>query len=143
MSRHVTFNTFFVAQETRVRRGLQHPKFRVCLSHLKAKALHMLNFVQISVMSCKTLEIHGPQVHREVYCERCVVSRAFLPDDRAAPWRTRNVGTGNGLCGEGLIERVQVYLGRSFVGSFEVYVIMFVCTYFSFLTPRPCVLISN
>ena len=77
MSRHVTFNAFFVAQETRVRRGLQHPKFRVCLSHLKAKALHMLNFVQISVMSCKTLVMHGNQVHREVYCLECVVSRAF------------------------------------------------------------------
>ena len=53
------------------------------------------------------------------------------------------MGTGNGQCGEGLIERVQLYLGRSFVGSFEVYVIMFVCTYIFFLTPRPCVWISN
>ena len=41
-------------------------------------------------------------------------------------------------------QRAQLYLGRSFVGSFEVYVIMFVCTYIFFLlTPRPCVQISN
>ena len=144
VSRHVTFNTFFVAQETRVRRGLQHPKFRVCLSHLKAEALQMLNFVQISVMSCKTVEIHGPQVHRAVYCEECVVSRAS-----STGWQSGTLE--NSQCGhrERTMRREADWDGFSCIREDLLSVLLkfmwscFVCTYFSFLTPRPCVSISN
>ena len=144
VSRHVTFNAFFVAQETRVRRGLQHPKFRVCLSHLKAEALHMLNFVQISVMSCKTVEIHGPQVHRAVYCEECVVSRAS-----STGWQSGTLE--NSQCGhrERTMRREADWDGFSCIREDLLSVLLkfmwscFVCTYFSFLTPRPCVSISN
>ena len=77
MSRHVTFNAFFVAQEQGYAEGCNIQSSECVYHYWNAKALHMLNFVQIFVMSCKTLVMHGNQVHREVYCLECVVSRAF------------------------------------------------------------------
>ena len=125
---------------TRVRRGLQHPKFRVCYHYWNAKALHMLNFVQIFVMSCKTVEIHGPQVHRAVYCEECVVSRASFTG-----WQSGTLE--NSQCGhrERTMRREADWDGFCCIREDLLSVLLkfmwscFVCTYFSFLTPRPCV----
>ena len=52
------------------------------------------------------------------------------------------MGTGNGQCGEGLVEGSAVIWGDLLSVLLKFIVIMFVFTYF-FLTPRPCVWISN
>ena len=53
------------------------------------------------------------------------------------------MGTGNGQCGEGLVEGSAVIWGDLLSVLLKFIVIMFACTYFFLLTPRPCVWISN
>ena len=128
--RDICFSMHFLVPKIQgYARGCRGQSSECLTTEMSRRCIICRTLFRYFVMSCRTWEMHGNHVRKEMYCLRGVTSGAFLPDHGIALCRTYTAGTEKTTMRRGAGEGLNCGLGRCFASFWEFVVTIPVYTY--------------